>query len=169
MTPLPYHSLSVPHSEGDPFLPLPPYTFFRFSGGHFGGQFVFFAALGDANLREHFQKHGGGDPSASYAPGTVRAVVFVIRKLRKFSVKKCTPVARRPGHKQASETQPALLFLKRPLSKCGLLKDMSERERGQGRRVPKGKKNTNCSDSHPQGSLKKTTKTLPRKGYLYRK
>lgn len=95
-----------------------------------GGAFlVFFAALGDANLRDHFQKHSGSDLSASYVPGTIRAVLFVIWKVRKFSMKKCTPEARQPGHKQASETQPAWIFLKRAMSKCGLLKDMSERER----------------------------------------
>lgn len=79
-------------------------------------------------------------------------------------MKKCTPEARQPGHKQASETQPALIFLKRAVSKCGLLKGMSERERVQGKQVYKGKKNTNSLDNHPQGSLTKQQRLLQGKG-----
>lgn len=87
--------------------------------------FFFFKSLGDTNLRDHFQKHSGGDLSACYVHGTGRVVVFVIWKIRKFSMKKRTPETRQPGHKQAFETQPVLAFLKGAMSKCGLLRTMS--------------------------------------------
>lgn len=58
----------------------------------------FFAALGDTNLRDHFQKHSRRESRASYVDDTVRVVVFVICKVRKFLMKKCAPEARQPGH-----------------------------------------------------------------------
>lgn len=67
---------------------------------------------------------------------------------------------------QAFETLPTLIFLKRAMSQCGLLKDVSERERVQGKWAPKAKKNTKCLENYPQGSLTKQRRRLQGKGFF---
>ena len=50
------------------------------------------------------------------------------------------------------------------MSQCGLLKDMSEKERVQGKWAPEAKKNTKCLENYPQGSLTKQRRCLQGKG-----
>lgn len=123
-------------------FPLPHYTFSEFSGSHFLGQFpCHFCSPGRYQPQRSFSKAQQCDLSASYLCGTVKVVLAAIWKVRKFSMEKCTPEARQPGHKQACETQPTLIFLNGTMSKCGLVKDRSERVSKvngflRGRKIP---------------------------------
>lgn len=124
---------------------------------------IFFCSLRERrNLRDHFEKQSRCESSASYVDGTVRVVVFVICKVRKFLMK--NTLGGQTAWPHAFETQLALIFLQGAMSQCGLLKDVSERKReSKINGLPRERKYQMFGERSPW-LPDKTKETLTRKG-----
>lgn len=114
-----------------PFILLGVYLRWIFRESPFRVNFhIFFAALGDPNLRDPFPKHSSSELRASNVHGTIRVVSGicdlkgqkVLRKKEKKKNKK-THSRSQSAWSQPFTTQPALISLKGAPFPCGFLKD----------------------------------------------
>lgn len=109
-------------------LPLPHYTFSEFSGSHFWGAIsLSFLQPWEIPTSEIIFESTAVWLECLLPVWHCQSSISCKLKGQKVLNGKMHSEARQPGHKQACETQPTLIFLNGAMSKCGLVKDRSER------------------------------------------